>query len=1084
MIKKALLASAIGALLPAYSATADEDIRNTMMQEMAKQIEARVEQVNQLAQNPDNWEEHNGKNFFRLGEYLYAMTPDHKPIFMPFVLGSSHEENAAYADRSAEAMFDFVKAPWRLTNEFNGVYVYHDQFGQNYLEWIENNKRCSVRYLADGGVNTTNQDCKPFDEKQTEAIGFIDDQDVTNHLAGTFKAQVRFVQNQISEPYGNTEKSQQKLITHREALLVITPEKESIDEKNILAYIYKDGQLLEKRVLSNPSQLLSADRTVEDERPDILYSKRSYSTVLPWNYVENGLSLRFETYDMREGELAADSIEFGPPTHLEMPMVRVGMLTEPPAAKPLETRMANYGSELFQRLPLASMSISPYLPVKLDKVVTAYGEVEQEYSQFEKPDIHSGDLRENITKSLIQTGINNANFGVPSTAGTHQWQPAHFPTVVIGHSIGRYLNKKGEVVDVTHGASGGNGMVLLVDSTGNEVTHEIGHAFSLWHYPGGPDVYYHSTTSGWGYDAYRGRMADNVVWYNRGYDGRDFKGLVGYQKDPMAGGNFDSNSNNYPLFTGYTSKVAQDYLATYDLLDMSTESGFTHWDESAQTMLEVKETSKRKPRITGVDVVTTVGYYDPTKQHLSHIYPPMYGASGNVFDLPEPQVGQCWAEITYANGKFEQVALDGHRLDRRMSNKFHINLERSAEPESLAVFCPERLLEDIVREAILADVGQEHFFDWDDNKQKGNPGDMFRYHRNGRIELFELQTHRYWYFPDSGQSNHQWKFIGYLDELIDQYVAEQQPSFEELGKVKLTTRQFEVTDEYPQRTVTFGKDHDGYALGVEDSPTFAQIKQLTNADYSSVAEFERAVLTQNEYQRFGQHSSILSAKQIKAGFIGALFSHRNPDSGTLDYFMMKRTNAGAMPIDKVSNQDWKYLGDAETYVNFDLNPIRVERKGLDHDARLKAYYRVEEILSAEQAATTNVPFQLFKSSLKGGQQGYFLQKSAGDASEMPTDEFSNSEWHFIASDHSLDETLTRWLERDEFEQDVANWYRQEKLRAHGETGEVGDIYLYDFHDGKRHYYQLKNDENGYFPWPDKPNMDDWSNHNWQYLTSF
>ncbi|TLS81010.1 hypothetical protein FD722_16810 [Photobacterium damselae subsp. damselae] len=1084
MIKKALLASAIGALLPVKSVMAGEDIRITMMQEMAKKIEARVNQVNQLAQDPNNWEESNGRRFLRFGEYLYPMTPDNKPLFMPFVLGSSYEENVAYADRSAEAMFDFVKAPWRLTNEQDGVYVYHDQFGQNYLEWIENDKLCSVRYLAGSGVSTTNQDCKLFDEKQTNAIGFIDDLEVTNHLSGTFAAQIRFVQNQTSEPYGNEEKSQQKLVTHREALLVVTPEKESLDEKSILVYIYKDGQLLEKRVLNNPSQLLSADRTVEDERPDILYSKRSYSTVLPWNYVEKGLSLRFETYDMREGELAADSIEFGAPMHVEMPMVRIGMLTEPPAAKPLETRMANHGSELFQRFPLATMTISPYLPVKLDKVVTAYGEVEEEYSQYDHPDVYSGDMRENITKALIQTGINNANFGVPSTAGTHQWQPANFPTVVIGHSIGRYLNKKGEVVDVTHGLSGGNGMALLVDSTGNEVTHEIGHAFSLWHWPGGPDVYYHSTTSGWGYDAYRGRMADNIVWYNRGYDDRDFKGLVGYQKDPMAGGDFDSSASSYPLFTGYTAKVTQDYLTGHDLLDLSTKSGFTHWDENAQTMVEVEQTSKLKPRVSGVDVMTMVGYYDPTKQNLSYIYPPMYGASGNVFDLPQPQVGQCWAEVSYAGGKLEKVALDGRRLDGNMSNKFHINLERSANPESMTIFCPERLLEDVVREAILADVDQERFFDWGENNRNGNPGDVFHYHRNGRIELFELQNHHYWYFPGSGQSNSEWKFIGYFDDLVDQYVAEQQPSYEDFGKVELTTRQFEMSDEYPQRAVSFGKDHDGYAQGVEDTLTFAQISQLHNIDYASVAEFERAVLAQGQYQLFGQNASVLSVKQMEAGFVGALFAQSNPETGTRDYFMMKRANAGAMPTDQLSNQDWKYLGNAETYVNFDLNPIRVERKGLDHSARLKAYYGVEEVLTAEQAGITSTPYQLFKTRLKDDQLGYFLQKTAGVVTEMPNGEFSNAEWHFVGSDNSLNETLSRWLNRDEFEQDVMTWYRQDAIGEYGDTGKVGDVFLYDFHDGKRHYYQLKTNGYGYFPWPDKPNMDDWSNHNWQYLTSF
>ncbi|PSU99942.1 M66 family metalloprotease [Photobacterium kishitanii] len=1084
MIKKAILASVISTLLPMQSVLANNDMRLVMMQDMATQIEARIQQINQLARDPANWEDRNGSSFFRYGEYLYPMTPENNPLFMPFVLGSSYEENVAYADRSAEAMFEFVKAPWRLVNEQDGVYIYHDQFGQNYLEWLDNNKLCSVRYLAAQEVSVSNQDCLPFDQKHTDAVGFIDDLDVTNHLQGTFGAQIRFVQNQTSEPFGNAEKSQQKLITHREALLVVTPEKEAIDEKSIWLYIYKDSQLLEKRVLSNPTQLLTADRTVEDERPDILLSKRSYSTVLPWNYIEKGLSFRFKTYDMREGELAADSIEFGAPVHVDMPMVRIGMLTEPPPAKQLETKMANFGAELFQRYPIASMTISPYLPVKLDKIVTAYGEIEEEYSKFDVPDVYSGDLREDITKSLIQTGINNANYGVTSTAGTHQWQPGYFPSVVIGHSVGRYLNKKGQITDVTHGLSGGNGMALLVDAVGNEVTHEIGHAFSLWHWPGGPDVYYHSTTSGWGYDAYRGRMSDNIVWYNRGYDGRDFKGLVGYQKDPMAGGNFDSIASSYPLFTGYTSKVMQDYLTGFEFLDMENNAGYARWDAVTQTMIDVEQTSKLKPRATGIDVMTIVGYYDPTKQNLSYVYPPMYGAAGKVYDFPQPEVGQCWAEVNYANGNTETIGLEGRRFDSNMSNKFHINLDRAANPQSMIIKCPENSLGDMVNEAILAEIGQERFFDWGENNRNGSPGDVFHYQRDGRIELFELQSTHYWYFPGSGQSNGEWKFVGYFDEMVEEYVAAEQPSYGELGQVELTSRQFTVNNNYPQRMVTFGKDFDGYARGVEDTLTFAEIVELKNGNFISVREFEDKLLSLGQYKLFGQNLTIQSGIAMEQRFVGALYALSNPETGIRDYFMMKKVSAVDFPTDQTSNDDWKFLGSAETYVNFALNPMLLSREAGEHSVRLMMYYGSDSLLTAEQASQTNEPFQVFVTQLEDGQQGYFLQKTAGLASAMPAGEYSDSDWHFVGSDRTLTEQLNRWQDRNQFEQDMLDWYRQDALGIYGDNGQIGDIYSYDFHDGKRHYYQLKTESYSYFPWPDKENIEDWSNHQWQYMGAF
>ena len=44
-------------------------------------------------------------------------------------------------------------------------------------------------------------------------FGFIDEQPVTNHLSGTFKAQVRFVQNQAVGANGNSKKEQQRAVS-------------------------------------------------------------------------------------------------------------------------------------------------------------------------------------------------------------------------------------------------------------------------------------------------------------------------------------------------------------------------------------------------------------------------------------------------------------------------------------------------------------------------------------------------------------------------------------------------------------------------------------------------------------------------------------------------------------------------------------------------------------------------------------------------------------------------------------------------------------------------------------------------------
>ncbi len=52
-------------------------------------------------------------------------------------------------------------------------------------------------------------------------------------------------------------------------------------------------------------------------------------------------------------------------------------------------------------------------------------------------------------------------------------------SVVIHHARGKYANGESN-----HGLSGGNGILTLIDSVGNEFSHEIGHHYGLGHYPG------------------------------------------------------------------------------------------------------------------------------------------------------------------------------------------------------------------------------------------------------------------------------------------------------------------------------------------------------------------------------------------------------------------------------------------------------------------------------------------------------------------------------------------------------------------------------------------------------------------------
>lgn len=68
--------------------------------------------------------------------------------------------------------------------------------------------------------------------------------------------------------------------------------------------------------------------------------------------------------------------------------------------------------------------------------------------------------------------------------------------------------------------------------------------------------------------------------------------------------------------------------------------------------------------------------------------------------------------------------------------------------------------------------------------------------------------------------------------------------------------------------------------------------------------------------------------------------------------------------------------------------------------------------------------------------------------------------------------------------ELLDWYRQDNIKNWGDNnqyGNIGDVYIYDFTDGKCHYYRLKAVHYGFFPLPNIPVI---SNHQWEYLGAF
>lgn len=540
---------------------------------------------------------------------------------------------------------------------------------------------------------------------------------IRNDLSGNFNAMIQFAQSHVVDPKGNEAKKMPRLTSEKEALLLVTPTEDMSKVAQLTAEIYQDNRLLRTVNLNDPSQIALSDQSNADDRPRVQFSKRAWSTALTWNEVRPGLSIRIvDPVNNKNGDLRSEDIDFAAPGELVVQSIRLGLLTEPPKSAGhymlLEPEQA--GTDYFQTIPAARMIVSKYEDMKLDKVMVASGVIYDSVSAT-TGDVYSGDMRENTAKSTFSTGINLANWGVTSSSMQSQEQPQVTQSVVIHHAAGNYSNGV-----QGHGLSGGNGILTLYDSVGNEFSHEIGHHYGLGHYPGEKDGNYfwaaHHADSGWGYIAFRNKMRGNLNWRTTNLsDGTNgvpnFLGKYAYGWDAMSGGATASSISRYTHYTGYSTQQKIQPAFDRDVWAEDSATGYKKWNKITR-MMEVSQPkvptksdnvwynsangNYLKPRLFSVPVYTIVGGYDPVNQS-GLIYPAARGNWGNVFDLPQTNTGgtaaSCWLKVQSASG-VQNIALAPQRMNPNLDpqklavvNKFHINLAQSEQPQAVDLYC-------------------------------------------------------------------------------------------------------------------------------------------------------------------------------------------------------------------------------------------------------------------------------------------------------------------------------------------------------------------------------------------------------------
>ena len=326
-------------------------------------------------------------------------------------------------------------------------------------------------------------------------------------------------------------------------------------------------------------------REGELENNGLTYATDAWSAVLPAEWIAPGLTLQ-----LRQGNLTGEltGLKVGAPSELLIHTIDVGMLTTPrdsfAFAKDPEAHR-----EYFQTVPTSRLIITRYAPLSLTEVMLPDGTLLTDKDPS-KGGWHEGTMRQHIGKELISHGIDNANYGLNSTAGQGESSHPYVAAQLAAHNNrGKYANG----IQV-HGGSGGGGIVTLDESLGNELSHEVGHNYGLGHYVGGFKGSVHRSAdqinSTWGWDADKNRFVPNFAATRTGkdttlegqsqppFDGRSFG------SDAMAGGAPLSSLHRFTLYTPHVAAIIQRFLEGKATFDSASPTGFSKWNAATARM--------------------------------------------------------------------------------------------------------------------------------------------------------------------------------------------------------------------------------------------------------------------------------------------------------------------------------------------------------------------------------------------------------------------------------------------------------------------------------------------------------------------
>ncbi|PSU99983.1 M66 family metalloprotease [Photobacterium kishitanii] len=552
------------------------------------------------------------------------------PVLNEFIVSSLSDQGVTFNWAGQQAQ-DTVTVTLSNINDIEDVQVFNKSSSGFFIGTLTPNTSYQVEVTNCNLLSCTTPIKQTFTTLPAR-LGFADHAPTINHLSGDLAAQLSFAQTgTTTAPFGNEEAGNPDLVINRAAMLLLNPEDTNINQ--LWVEVYLDGVLQVREAMLPPSALATTDQP-NNGRTKVIYSHRTWSLPLQWDWIKPGISLRFTDSKGNIGELAQSNVVFAGAPELVIQNIDIGMLMEPRNRNTMIQQMATLAADYFQKIPVSKLIMADYTAAHFPKITMPNGKVYTERSDG-NGGWHSGDMREAIGKALVSTGINNANFGITDTAGYSQSYNRRFNHITAHTNNGVYANGV-----VNHGGSGGGGIVTLTDTTGNEWSHELGHNYGLSHYPAQSSS--HDEESGWGWDAVYNRFIGNLNWTSSAYTNSvggetipPFANDFGYLKDAQAGGYSQGLVSRYTLHHPKMNRRASNWFNSTNVLDSNSSTGYSRWDQSLQRYVEAN-VDYAAPQQQGVPVITLLGVYDPTAQNPSQIYPLVYSNYGNIFNQPTP----------------------------------------------------------------------------------------------------------------------------------------------------------------------------------------------------------------------------------------------------------------------------------------------------------------------------------------------------------------------------------------------------------------------------------------------------------------